>query len=191
MKMAWGLDMEKYLLELVLAARGGPSGKGLKKKAWHSLDDAMKARYDRDMQDVQSLEMLSALESHITRVMEYTGDSCYACIERRTWNFPTTAFKTAYKVKKYLGLKTKLYYDDYNTITINAKSTAVCNMVKKLLNYGVTAVGVGFKSHFTSFSPSTQEQIQQASVLMKTVAACKQVDKCFRVTIWGYDDNYL
>ncbi|KAE9025864.1 hypothetical protein PF005_g3736 [Phytophthora fragariae] len=163
MKMAWGLDMEKYLLELVLAARGGPSGKGLKKKAWHSLDDAMKARYDRDMQG----------------------------IERRTWNFPTTAFKTAYKVKKYLGLKTKLYYDDYNTITINAKSTAVCNMVKKLLNYGVTAVGVGFKSHFTSFSPSTQEQIQQASVLMKTVAACKQVDKCFRVTIWGYDDNYL
>ncbi|KAE8990761.1 hypothetical protein PR002_g21066, partial [Phytophthora rubi] len=50
MKFAWDLDMEKYLLELVLAARGGPSGKGLKKKAWHSIDDAMKARYDRDMQ---------------------------------------------------------------------------------------------------------------------------------------------
>ncbi|KAE9013221.1 hypothetical protein PR003_g34384 [Phytophthora rubi] len=33
MKFAWDLDMEKYLLELVLAARGGPSGKGLKKKA--------------------------------------------------------------------------------------------------------------------------------------------------------------
>ncbi|KAE9047783.1 hypothetical protein PR002_g832 [Phytophthora rubi] len=173
MKMAWGLDMEKYLLELVLAARGGPSGKGLKKKAWHSLDDAMKAR------------CAIAGDAECAREPYHQG------IERRTWNFPTTAFKTAYKVKKYLGLKTKLYYDDYNTITINAKSTAVCNMVKKLLNYGVTAVGVGFKSHFTSFSPSTQEQIQQASVLMKTVAACKQVDKCFRVTIWGYDDNYL
>lgn len=42
----------------------------------------------------------------------------------------------------------------------------------------------------SSSSPSAQEQTQQANVYKNTVAACKQVEKCVGVTIWGYDDNY-
>ncbi|KAE9325053.1 hypothetical protein PR003_g16577 [Phytophthora rubi] len=202
---------------------------------WHS-------QTPRWVQSLSKQEMLSALENHITKVMTHYGDSCYAWdvanevmgdnaqMRESFWytttgmDFLTTAFKTANKVKKSLGLKTKLYYNDYNTNTINAKSTAVLNMVKKLLDDGIAVDGVGFQSHFTysdtssaadqvanlerftalgldvaltevdvtasSSSPSAQEQTQQANVYKNTVAACKQVDKCVGVTIWGYDDNY-
>lgn len=194
------------------------------------------------LQSLNKQQMLSALENHITKVMTHFGDSCYAWdvanevmgdnaqMRDSFWykttgmDFLTTAFKTANKVKKSLGLKTKLYYNDYNTNTINDKSTAVLNMVKKLLDDGITVDGVGFQSHFkysdtssaadqvanlerftalgldvaltevdvtaSSSSPSAQEQTQQANVYKNTVAACKQVEKCVGVTIWGYDDNY-
>ncbi|KAG1702288.1 hypothetical protein DVH05_010078 [Phytophthora capsici] len=122
--------------------------------------------------------MLKALENHITKVMTHFGDSCYAWdvanevmgdnaqMRDSFWykttgmDFLTTAFKTANSVKKSLGLKTKLYYNDYNTNTINAKSTAVLAMVKKLMDQGVTIDGVGFQSHFSySDKASTADQV--------------------------------
>ncbi|OWZ19177.1 xylanase [Phytophthora megakarya] len=130
---------------------------------------------------VQSLskeEMLSALENHITKVMTHFGDSCYAWdvanevmgdnaqMRDSFWykttgmDFLTTAFKTANAVKKSRGLKTKLYYNDYNTNTINAKSTAVLNMVKKLMDAGIKIDGVGFQSHFKNTDKaSTADQV--------------------------------
>ncbi|POM67862.1 Putative xylanase [Phytophthora palmivora] len=130
---------------------------------------------------VQSLskeEMLSALENHITKVMTHFGDSCYAWdvanevmgdnaqMRDSFWykttgmDFLSTAFKTASSVKKSLGLKTKLYYNDYNTNTINAKSTAVLNMVKKLMDDGIEIDGVGFQSHFNfADKASTADQV--------------------------------
>ncbi|GMF43817.1 unnamed protein product [Phytophthora fragariaefolia] len=202
---------------------------------WHSQTPQWVQRLGKE-------KMLSALENHITKVMTHFGDSCYAWdvanevmgdnaqMRESFWytttgmDFLTTAFKTANSVKKSLGLKTKLYYNDYNTNTINAKSTAVLNMIKKLLDQGIAVDGVGFQSHFgfadtssaadqaanlerftalgldvaltevdvtaSSSSPSAQEQTQQANVYKNTVSACKQVEKCVGVTIWGYDDNY-
>ncbi|KAG6623517.1 putative xylanase [Phytophthora cinnamomi] len=202
---------------------------------WHSQTSQW-------VQGLSKEQMLSALENHITKVMTHFGDSCYAWdvanevmgdnaqMRDSFWykttgmDFLTTAFKTANQVKKSLGLKTKLYYNDYNTNTINAKSTAVLNMIKKLLDDGITVDGVGFQSHcassdtssaadlaanlerFTalgldvaltevdvtasSSSPSAEEQTQQSNVYTNIVAACKQVEKCVGVTIWGYDDNY-
>ena len=41
----------------------------------------------------------------------------------------------------------KLYINDYNTDAINAKSTALYNLVKKLVAQGVPIDGVGFQSH--------------------------------------------
>jgi hypothetical protein len=117
--------------------------------------------------------MLSALENHITKVMTYFGDKCYAWdianevmgddaqMRDSFWykttgmDFMSTAFNTAAKVKKQLGLKTKLYYNDYNTNTINAKATAVLDMVKKLMDQGVPIEGVGFQSHFGYADPAT------------------------------------
>ncbi|KAK1942603.1 Endo-1 [Phytophthora citrophthora] len=130
------------------------------------------------VQSLSKAEMLKALENHITKVMTHFGDSCYAWdvanevmgdnaqMRDSFWykttgmDFLTTAFKTAYSVKKSLGLKTKLYYNDYNTNTINAKSTAVLAMVKKLMDQGVTIDGVGFQSHFSySDKASTADQV--------------------------------
>ncbi|GMF12905.1 unnamed protein product [Phytophthora lilii] len=117
--------------------------------------------------------MLKALENHITKVMTHFGNFCYAWdvanevmgdnaqMRESFWytttgmEFLQTAFKTANSVKKSLGLKTKLYYNDYNTNTINAKSTAVLNMVKGLLDDGITVDGVGFQSHFGHADPAT------------------------------------
>ncbi|KAG6572692.1 putative xylanase [Phytophthora cinnamomi] len=118
------------------------------------------------VQSLSKQEMLSALKNHITKVMTHFGDSCYAWdvanevmgedgqMRNSFWytttgmDFLTTAFKTANEVKKSLGLKTKLYYNDYNTNTINPKSTGVLNMIKTLLDGGITVDGVGFQSHF-------------------------------------------
>ncbi|KAG1696920.1 hypothetical protein DVH05_017828 [Phytophthora capsici] len=49
MKFSRDVDMEKHLLDLVLTVRGS-GGKGLKKKVWRSIEEAMKARFDRDME---------------------------------------------------------------------------------------------------------------------------------------------
>ncbi|CAI5714118.1 unnamed protein product [Hyaloperonospora brassicae] len=117
------------------------------------------------LQTLSKKEMLSALENHITKVMTHFNDSCHhwdvanevmgdnGQMRDTFWykttgmEFLTTAFKTANLVKKSLGLKTKLYYNDYNTNTINDKSTAVLKMVKQLLDDGIAVDGVGFQSH--------------------------------------------
>ena len=43
----------------------------------------------------------------------------------------------------------RLFYNDYNTEVVNAKSTAVYNLVKDLLARGVPIAGVGFQFHIT------------------------------------------
>jgi GH35 family endo-1,4-beta-xylanase len=130
------------------------------------------------VQNLGKADLLNALANHITKVMTHFGDSCYAwdvvneamgddgSYRKSFWYTKTgtayisTAFKTASAVKKSLGLKTKLYYNDYNTNTINTKSTAVLNLVKSLVNAGVEINGVGFQSHLSySDTASTSDQI--------------------------------
>lgn len=41
----------------------------------------------------------------------------------------------------------KLYYNDYSTSTINTKSNAVYDMVKRMVENGIPIHGVGFQSH--------------------------------------------
>lgn len=122
--------------------------------------------------------MLSALENHITEVMTHFGDSCYAwdvanevmgddaTYRKSFWynttgmDYITTAFKTANSVKKSLGLSTKLYYNDYNTNSVNAKSTAVMDMIQMLLLDADIAIdGVGFQSHSSYSNTSSTEDL--------------------------------
>jgi len=42
-----------------------------------------------------------------------------------------------------------LFYNDYNTSNVNAKSTAMYNKIKKMLDNGIPIHGVGFQSHQT------------------------------------------
>ncbi|GMF63783.1 unnamed protein product [Phytophthora fragariaefolia] len=130
------------------------------------------------VQNLAKAELLKALENHIIKVMTHFGDSCYAwdvvneamgddgSYRKSFWytktgaEYISTAFKTASAVKKSLGLKTKLYYNDYNTNTVNSKSTAVLNMVKSLIKAGIEINGVGFQSHLSySDTASASDQI--------------------------------
>ncbi|KAF1795042.1 Glycoside hydrolase superfamily [Phytophthora cactorum] len=123
-------------------------------------------------------DMLSALENHITEVMTHFGDSCYAwdvanevmgddaTYRKSFWydttgtDYITTAFKAANSVKKSLGLSTKLYYNDYNTNTVNAKSTAVMDMIQTLLlDNGIGIDGVGFQSHSSYSDTATAKDM--------------------------------
>ncbi|KAK1942623.1 Endo-1 [Phytophthora citrophthora] len=130
------------------------------------------------VQSLSKTEMLSALENHITEVMTHFGDSCYAwdvanevmgddaTYRKSFWytatgtDYITTAFKTANSVKKSLGLSTKLYYNDYNTDTVNAKSTAVKDMIQTLLlDKDIGIDGVGFQSHSSYSDTATAADI--------------------------------
>ncbi|KAH7476621.1 Endo-1,4-beta-xylanase [Phytophthora ramorum] len=130
------------------------------------------------VENLGKAELLKALENHITKVMIHFGDSCYAwdvvneamgddgSYRKSFWytktgtEYISTAFKAASAVKKSLGLKTKLYYNDYNTNTINTKSTAVLDLVKSLITAGVEINGVGFQSHLSySDKASASDQI--------------------------------
>jgi len=44
--------------------------------------------------------------------------------------------------------KVKLYINDYNIESVNAKSTATLALAKKLLAQGKPLHGIGFESHF-------------------------------------------
>ncbi|KAE8889598.1 hypothetical protein PF005_g311 [Phytophthora fragariae] len=130
------------------------------------------------VQNLGKADLLAALKNHITKVMTHFGDSCYAwdvvneamgddgSYRKSFWytktgtEYISTAFKTASAVKKSLGLKTKLYYNDYNTNVINTKSTAVLNLLKSLINAGVEVNGVGFQAHLSySDTASASDQI--------------------------------
>jgi GH35 family endo-1,4-beta-xylanase len=131
------------------------------------------------VQNLGKADLLSALTNHITKVMTHYGDSCYAwdvvnevigddaTYRKSFWytktgtDYIATAFKTASAVKKKLGLSVKLYYNDYSTDTINAKSTAGYNMVKWLQGQGIEINGVGFQSHLTyGLTVSTADMVK-------------------------------
>ncbi|KAK1931696.1 Endo-1 [Phytophthora citrophthora] len=185
------------------------------------------------VQNLGKADLLKALTNHITKVMTHFGDSCYAwdvvneamgddgSYRKSFWytktgtEYISTAFKTASAVKKSLGLKTKLYYNDYNTNTINTKSTAVLNLVKSLITSGIeinatrTRLASDQISNMRRFealkldvalteldvktsstAPSASEQNKQVAVYRNAVLACKKLSKCVGVTIWDFVDTY-
>ncbi|KAF4140455.1 Glycosyl hydrolase family 10 [Phytophthora infestans] len=93
--------------------------------------------------------------------MTHFGDSCHA------WDVANEVMATTPRtaslfgtLKRSLGLKTKLYYNDYNTNTVNAKSTAVLEMIQTLLldkNIGID--GMGFQSHSSYSDTATAKDM--------------------------------
>ena len=66
------------------------------------------------------------------------------------------AFAEAHAIDQHA----KLYYNDYGTETVNAKSNAVLAMVTGLLAAGVPIDGVGFQMHLeAATAPSTEEMV--------------------------------
>ncbi|MCL7368976.1 endo-1,4-beta-xylanase [Streptomyces ardesiacus] len=121
----------------------------------------------------------------------------------------------AFRAARAADPAAKLCYNDYNTDGVNAKSTAVYNMVKDFTSRGVPIDCVGFQSHFNSNSPVPSDYRQnlqrfadlgvdvqiteldiegsgsaQAADYTKVVQACLAVERCTGMTVWGVTDKY-
>lgn len=62
-------------------------------------------------------------------------------------NFGESFIANAFKLAHAADPSVKLYINDYSIESINAKSTGLYNLVKKLRGEGVPIQGVGFQTH--------------------------------------------
>ena len=123
--------------------------------------------------------LMAALRNHIDNVMGHFGDDCYhwdvvneafddsGNFRNDIWyqvsgpSYISVAFEAANAAKAKYGLKTKLYYNDYNIEYNGAKSTLAKQLVANLTAQGINIDGVGLQSHF--IVGSTPNEASQAS----------------------------
>ncbi|MGW1028445.1 endo-1,4-beta-xylanase [Streptomyces sp. NPDC002577] len=176
-------------------------------------------------------DLRSAMNNHITKVMQHYSGKIHS------WDVVNEAFQDgtsgarrsspfqdklgdgyieeAFRTARAADAGAKLCYNDYNTDGVNAKSTAVYNMVKDFKARGVPIDCVGFQSHFNSASPvpsDYQANLQrfadlgldvqiteldiegsgasQATSYSNVVKACLAVSRCTGITVWGITDKY-
>ncbi|GAA2273655.1 hypothetical protein GCM10009853_029370 [Glycomyces scopariae] len=108
----------------------------------------------------------------------------------------------------------RLCYNDYGTDGINAKSTAIYNMVRDFRSRGVPIDCVGFQSHLSAGDnlSSYQANLQrfadlgvdveiteldvggsgsgQAATFKTVTDSCMAVSRCTGITVWGVTDKY-
>ncbi|HEX5202761.1 endo-1,4-beta-xylanase [Paractinoplanes rhizophilus] len=136
---------------------------------------------------------------------------------RRDSNLQRTGndwIEAAFRAARAADPGAKLCYNDYNTDGVNAKSTAVYNMVQDFKARGVPIDCVGFQSHINPQSPVTsdyQANLQrfadlgvdvqiteldiegsgtaQANTYATVVNACLAVARCNGITVWGIRDS--
>ncbi|EFF88417.1 LOW QUALITY PROTEIN: endo-1,4-beta-xylanase A, partial [Streptomyces sp. e14] len=177
-------------------------------------------------------DLRTAMNNHITQVMQHYKGKIYA------WDVVNEAFQDgssgarrsspfqdklgdgfieeAFRTARSVDPGAKLCYNDYNTDGVNAKSTAVYNMVKDFKSRGVPIDCVGFQSHFNSASPvpsDYQANLQrfadlgvdvqiteldiegsgsaQATSYGNVVKACLAVTRCTGMTVWGHHRQVL
>ncbi|GAM84041.1 hypothetical protein ANO11243_020320 [Dothideomycetidae sp. 11243] len=124
--------------------------------------------------------LLTAVEKRVKQTIAHYGDACYAWdvvneainddgTYRKSvlWNvtgsdYIPVAYRTAQQTIAELGLKVKLYYNDYNIEYPGVKSAAVQNkIIKPLKKQGIKIDGIGLQSHFIiGEAPSAATQIQ-------------------------------
>ncbi|MEU4421661.1 endo-1,4-beta-xylanase [Actinoplanes sp. NPDC024001] len=118
--------------------------------------------------------------------------------------------EAAFRAARTADPGAKLCYNDYNTDGVNAKSTAVYNMVRDFKARGVPIDCVGFQSHLTNSAPSdyranlqrfadlgvdvqiTELDISgssQATAYAAVTNACLAVSRCTGITVWGIRDS--
>jgi endo-1,4-beta-xylanase len=176
-------------------------------------------------------DLRTAMNNHITQVMTHYKGKIHS------WDVVNEAFQDgssgarrsspfqdklgngfieeAFRTARAADPAAKLCYNDYNTDGVNAKSTAVYNLVKDFKARGVPIDCVGFQSHFNSASPvpsDYQANLQrfadlgvdvqiteldiegsgtaQATSYSNVVKACLAVSRCTGITVWGVTDKY-
>ncbi|HEY0001282.1 MAG TPA: endo-1,4-beta-xylanase [Actinoplanes sp.] len=190
--------------------------------AWHSQQPSWVA-------SLSGTALRSAMINHVTQVATHFKGKIYAWDvvneafadgstgARRTSNLQSTGddwIEAAFKAARAADPAAKLCYNDYNTDGVNAKSTAVYNMVKDFKARGVAIDCVGFQGHFNSASPVPSDlqanlerfaalgvdvQITeldiagsgtaQATSYATVVKACLAVPRCTGISVWGIRDT--
>jgi endo-1,4-beta-xylanase len=133
---------------------------------------------------------------------------------RRDSNLQRTGndwIEAAFRAARAADPGAKLCYNDYNTDGVDAKSTAVYNMVRDFTSRGVPIDCVGFQSHLGTTVPGDyQANLQrfadlgvdvqiteldvaqgpnQAGVYAAVTKACMAVSRCTGITVWGIRDS--
>lgn len=129
-------------------------------------------------------ELTSILENHIKNEAQHYQDECYA------WDVVNEAFNEdgTYRssifydtigpsyielafsfARKYTKPGTKLYYNDYNIETVNAKSLAAQKMVKDFQARGIPIDAVGLQAHFITGSSPSYQQMRDAQALFTSL----------------------
>ncbi|TQL02404.1 endo-1,4-beta-xylanase [Cellulomonas sp. SLBN-39] len=186
---------------------------------WHSQEPSW-------AQSMSGTALRSAMMNHVTKVATYYKGKIH------TWDVVNEAFadgtlgarrdsnlqrtgndwiEAAFRAARAADPGAKLCYNDYNTDSINPKSTAVYNMVKDFKARGVPIDCVGFQSHFGTTIPGdykanlqrfadlgvdvqiTELDIEQgsnqANAYKQVTEACLAVSRCTGITVWGIRDN--
>jgi endo-1,4-beta-xylanase len=190
--------------------------------AWHSQQPGWVA-------SLSGTALRNAMLNHITNVATHYQGKIYSWDvvneafsdngdgSRRQSNLQATGndwIEAAFKAARAADPGAKLCYNDYNTDGVNAKSTAVYNMVKDFKSRGIPIDCVGFQSHINSASPlpsDYQANLQrfadlgvdvqiteldiagsgtaQANTYASVVRACLAVARCNGITVWGIRDS--
>jgi endo-1,4-beta-xylanase len=187
--------------------------------AWHSQQPGW-------AQSLSGSALRSAMVNHITQVATHFRGQIYAWDvvneafadgtsgARRDSNLQRTGndwIEVAFRTARAADPGAKLCYNDYNTDGINAKSTAIYNMVADFKARGVPIDCVGFQSHFGTTVPGDyqanlqrfvdlgvdvqiteldiQQSSNQANAYAQVVRACLAVSRCNGITVWGVRDS--
>jgi endo-1,4-beta-xylanase len=190
--------------------------------AWHSQQPGW-------VQSLSGTALRNAMLNHVTQVATHYKGKIYSWDVvneafadgggggRRDSNLQRTGndwIEAAFKAARAADPGAKLCYNDYNTDGVNAKSTAVYNMVQDFKARGVPIDCVGFQSHINAQSPvpsDYQANLQrfanlgvdvqiteldiegsgtaQANTYATVVRACLAVARCNGITVWGIRDS--
>jgi len=168
----------------------------------------------------------TAAINHVTQVATHYRGKIYAWDvvneafsdngdgSRRSSNLQATGndwIEAAFRAARTADPGAKLCYNDYNTDGVNAKSTAVYNMVRDFKARGVPIDCVGFQSHLGATVPGDYQanlqrfadlgvEVQiteldvaaganQATIYATVTRACVAVSRCGGITVWGIRDS--
>jgi endo-1,4-beta-xylanase len=170
-------------------------------------------------------QLRTAMNNHVTQVASYYRGKVFAWDvvseafaddgrgSRRDSNLQRTGndwIEDAFRAARAADPTAKLCYDDYYTDGVNAKSTAVYDMVADFRNRGVPIDCVGFQSHLTNSAPGDyQANLQrfadlgvdveitaldivgpdQANAYAHVTRACLAVARCTGITVAGIRDS--
>ncbi|MFD5322258.1 endo-1,4-beta-xylanase [Streptomyces sp. NPDC127098] len=185
---------------------------------WHSQQPGW-------AQGLEGSTLRSAMMNHVTQVATHYRGQIHSWDvvneafadgtsgARRDSNLQRTGndwIEAAFRAARAADPNARLCYNDYNTDGINAKSTAIYNMVRDFRARGVPIDCVGFQSHLTNSVPGDyQANLQrfadlgvdvqiteldisgsnQANVYSTVTRACLAVARCAGITVWGIRDS--